>query len=88
MLIVSFCSDVVNNLSMPLYRITTKQRIYTNNIRLEPGMRVDVVSNSFGNPIYLNGGQLVIDAFKRIYGVDIKKAGVLNSVYLQIKRIG
>ena len=47
-----------------------------------------VVSNSFGNPIYLNGGQLVIDAFKRIYGVDIKKAGVLNSVYLQIKRIG
>lgn len=51
-------------------------------------MRVDVVSNSFGNPIYLNGGQLVVDAFKRIYGVDIKKAGVLNSVYLQIKRIG
>jgi len=73
---------------MPLYRITTKCRTYTNGIRIEPGMSVDVVTNSFSNPISTNGGQPVIDAFMRIYGIDIKKAGCLNTVYLNCERIG
>ena len=33
-------------------------------------------------------GQSVADAFIRIYGVDIKKAGVLNGVYLKVDKIG
>ena len=73
---------------MPLFRVTVKQRVNSNGVRLEPGMSVDVVSNSFSDPVHTNGGQSVIDAFMRIYGVDVKKAGALNGVYLDIKQIG
>lgn len=51
-------------------------------------MSVDVVSQSFSDPVHTNGGQSVADAFMRIYGVDIKKAGALNGIYLDVKRIG
>lgn len=74
--------------AMPLFRVTVKSRINTNGIRLEPGMSVDVVSNSFSDPVHTNGGQSVVDAFMRIYGVDIKRAGALNGVYLKVDRIG
>ena len=60
----------------------------SNGIRLEPGMSVDVVSYSFSNPVSTNGGQLVADAFYRVYGVDIKRAGALNMVDLDVERIG
>jgi hypothetical protein len=50
-------------------------------------MQVKVVTKSFSNPVSTNGGQLVIDAFMRIYGIDIKKAGCLNMVYLDVERI-
>lgn len=73
---------------MPLFRITVKQMKVSNGVRIEPGMSVDVVSNSFSNPVTTNGGQSVADAFYRIYGVDIKKAGALNMVYLDVERIG
>jgi len=73
---------------MPLFRITVKSRVNTNGIRLEPGMSVEVVSNSFSDPVHTNGGQSVADAFMRIYGVDIKKAGALNGVYLKVDKIG
>lgn len=42
----------------------------------------------FSNPVHTNGGQSVADAFMRIYGVDIKKAGALNGVYLKVDKIG
>ena len=73
---------------MPLFRVTVRQRVNCNGVRLEPGMSVDVVSNSFSDPVHTNGGQSVIDAFMRIYGVDVKKAGALNGVYLKVDRIG
>ena len=73
---------------MPLFRITVKQSKNSNGIRLEKGMSVEVVSNSFSNPVSTNGGQPVVDAFNRIYGVDIKKAGALSMVYLDVQRIG
>lgn len=73
---------------MPLFRITVKQAKNSNGIRLEKGMSVDVVSNSPSNPVSTNGGQSVVDAFYRIYGVDIKKAGALSMVYLDVQRIG
>lgn len=69
---------------MPLFRVTVKSRVNTNGIRLEPGMSVDVVSNSLCDLIHTNGGQIVADAFMRIYGVDIKKAGALNGIYLKL----
>lgn len=71
-----------------LYRVTVKQSKLTSGIRVERGMSVDVVSNSMSNPVTTNGGQSVADAFMRIYGIDIKKAGALNMVYLDVERIG
>ena len=72
---------------MPIFQITTKHRRNVNGILIEPGMTVQVVSQSFSNPVVTNGGQLVVDAFMRVYGIDIKKAGCMNMVDLEVVRI-
>lgn len=72
---------------MPLFRVTVKTSKNTNGIRIERGMTVDVPSNTMSNPVTTNGGQLVADAFMRLYGIDIKKAGALNMAYLDCQRI-
>lgn len=72
---------------MPTFRITVKSLKNCNGVRIEPGMSVDVVSPSFSNPVSTNGGQIVADAFMRIYGVDIKKAGALSMAYLDVKQL-
>lgn len=72
---------------MPRFRITTKTRKVTNGIIIEPGMSVEVITQSFCNPVSNNGGQAVADAFMRIFGIDIKKAGVLSTSYLDVQRI-
>ena len=51
-------------------------------------MSVDVVTNSMSNPVTTNGGQPVVDAFMRIYGIDIRKAGALSMAWLDVERIG
>ena len=71
-----------------LYRVTVKNSKNSNGIRLERGMSVDVVTNSMSNPVTTNGGQPVVDAFMRIYGIDIRKAGALNMAWLDVERIG
>ncbi len=73
---------------MPIFRISTKNRKQVNGIRIEPGMTVQVVTQSMSNPVLINGGQDVVDAFLRIYGIDIKKAGCLNMVELNVEQIG
>lgn len=73
---------------MPLFRITVKQSKNSNGVRIEKGMNVDVVTQSMSNPVSTNGGQVVADAFMRLYGIDIKKAGALNMVYLNVVKIG
>ena len=73
---------------MPLYRITVKQSKNSNGVRIEKGMSVEVVTQSMSNPVSTNGGQVVADAFMRLYGVDIKKAGALSMVYLDVVKIG
>ena len=72
---------------MPIFRVTVKQMKNDNGIRLERGMSVDVSTSSFSNPVTTNGGQLVLDAFMRVYGLDIKKAGALNMVYLDVRQM-
>lgn len=72
---------------MPLFRITTKTRKNNNGIRIEKGMQVEVVTQSFSNPVTTNQGSLVADAFMRIYGIDIRKAGILNMIDLEVKQI-
>jgi len=71
-----------------LYRVTVKTSKNSNGIRIERGMSVEVVTNSMSNPVTTNGGQPVADAFMRIYGIDIRKAGALNMAYLDVQRIG
>ena len=73
---------------MPRFKITTKQRTQFNGIRIEPGMSVEVITSSNINPLTMNGGQPVVDAFYRIYGIDIRKAGVCSAGYLEVKQIG
>ena len=73
---------------MSLFKITTKYRRQCNGILIEPGMSVQVVTQSMSNPVTTNGGQIVVDAFMRMYGIDIKKAGCLNTVYLSVERVG
>ena len=70
-----------------LYRITVKNSKQTNGIRVEKGMSVDVASNSMSNPVTTNGGQAVVNAFMRIYGIDIKKAGALSMAYLDVEKL-
>ena len=84
---LAFSKTTNTNKHMPKFLITTKSRTQFNGIRIEPGMSVEVVTTSFANPLLVNGGQPVIDAFRRIYGIDIKKAGVCSPVYLDVKQI-
>ena len=70
-----------------IYKITVKTSKNSNGIRVERGMSVEVVTNNITNPVTNNGSQAVVDAFMRIYGIDIRKAGALNMVYLDVQRI-
>ncbi len=72
---------------MARFRITTKMMKNSNGVRIEPGMTVEVVTQSMNNPLLTNGGQAVADAFMRIYGIDIKKAGALNMGYLNVEKL-
>lgn len=72
---------------MALFRITTKHLKNCNGIRIEPGMSVEVVTNSFNNPVSTNGGTIVAEAFIRKYGIDIKKAGCLNNLELEVTQL-
>ena len=60
----------------------------SNGVLIEPGLSVEVITQSYSNPITNNGGQAVADAFMRIYGLDIKKACALSTVWLDVKQIG
>jgi hypothetical protein len=75
---------------MALFKITVNQTKVSNGIRLEKGTSVDVPSN-YSNPLTTNGGHEVIDAFLRVYGVDLKKYGggsvLALSTQLDVKKI-
>lgn len=73
---------------MPLFLVTVKQSKNVNGIRVEKGMSVEVVTSSMSNLLLTNGGQAVADAFMRKYGIDVKKAGILSTVYCDVQRIG
>ena len=73
---------------MPLFKVTVKQSKNSNGVRIEKGMSVEVVTQSMSNPLTTNGGQVVADAFMRIYGIDAKKAGILSAVYLDVVKVG
>lgn len=69
-----------------LYKVTIKRNVINNGIRLEKGMSVEVVSQSL--PLStLQGKEQVTNAFKAKYGVDIRKACALTSLYLDVVKI-
>ena len=72
---------------MALFKATIKSTRVNNGVRLEKGMTVDFPS-SYGAPLSTNGGKEVIDAFMRVYGVDIKKACSVNSSFIEVKKVG
>ena len=72
---------------MSLFKFTIKHSGISNGIRFEKGMTVKVVSQTTSNPLYRNGGTQVSDAFMRIYGIDMKKAGLLSPSYLDVYMI-
>ncbi len=71
---------------MALFKITVKRTGTINNIRLEAGMSVEVIS-TYSNPVTTNGGHQVAEAFERKYGIDIKRAGGLNTSALNVEKI-
>lgn len=72
---------------MPQFQVTVKQMKNSNNLRIEKGMSVTVVTQYMSNPLTTNGGQDIVNAFIRIYGVDLKRIGALSSVYLDVRQL-
>ncbi len=74
---------------MPLHKVTIKERkLIGNNMFLEKGMSVQFITNYSMNPILANNGQDVVDAFIRVYGVDLRAVGALYMAYLDTQIIG
>lgn len=70
------------------YKVIVKSNLNANGVRLEKGMSVEVVSRSYSLLSTLQGEELVNNAFKAKYGVDvIKKACALTSLYLDVLKI-
>ena len=57
---------------MTRFRITTRHVKNCNGIRIEPGMSVEVVTQSMSNRVITNGDQNIVDASMRIYDIDKK----------------
>ena len=70
-----------------LYKVTVKSNLNSNGVRLEKGMSVEVVSQSYSLLSTLQGKELVNNAFKAKYSVDVKKACALTSLYLDVVKI-
>ena len=73
---------------MALYQITVKKQWRSAGQLIDPGMSVQVATDILADPILINGGQLVRNAFLRIYGVDLQEMRALNTLVLESKRIG
>ncbi len=70
-----------------LYKVTVKNNLSANGVRLEKGMSVEVSSQSFPLLSTLQGKEVVNNAFKAKYCVDVKKACALQSLYLDVVKI-
>lgn len=72
---------------MALFLVTVKRSANVGGIRLEKGMSVQIPTTGY-NPLTSNGGNDVVMAFMRIYGIDLKQAGACHMGYLDVERIG
>lgn len=70
---------------MALFVITTKRKKICNGVLIEPGMSVRVAS-IYNNPVTVNRGQEVEDAFMRMFGISLRKANALNMSDLDVRK--
>lgn len=72
---------------MGMVRITVKisSGIY-NGVKIEKGMSIDI-SSPYPNPVTVNGGREVNEAFIKKHGVDLIKAGKMSMPYLETQKI-
>ncbi len=73
---------------MPLYKVTVTRTVISNDIRLEKGMSVEVVTPIVTNPMSVNNGESVKSAFGRIYGIDLTLIWTIARSALDVKKIG
>ncbi|WP_255742733.1 DUF6140 family protein [Belliella calami] len=74
---------------MALFKVTVKNPMFRNGVRLIKGMSVDVVMDHAAHyPLNHERGERVVDAFKRMYDVDIRKANAVNSAHLDVVKVG
>lgn len=73
---------------MALFKAIVNRTATINGIHIEKGMSVEIASKYTSNPISINGGHEVIDAFMRKYGIDIRKANMVNSSCIEVIKIG
>ena len=78
--------NLTNKLIM-LYKVTVKNNLISNGVRLEKGMSVEVASQSFPLLSTRQGKEQVNNAFMAKYGVDIKKACADTSAWLDVVKI-
>ena len=71
---------------MGLFIATVKNNVWQNGIKLEKGMSVEFISNHY-DPLHINGGMEIVDAFMRKYGVDIKKACAVSDSYILVQKL-
>lgn len=71
---------------MALYKATiTQKRGLQGGVFIEPGMTVTFPC--VGNPWTINQGNDINQAFIRIYGIDLKKLGVLNRLIVNVEEV-
>lgn len=70
---------------MALFVITTKRKKICNGVLIEPGMSVRVAS-IYNNPVTVNRGQEVEDAFMRMFGISLRRANALNMSDLDVRK--
>lgn len=71
---------------MARFKVTTKQTKQFGSLRIERGMSVEVITQNNSNPVLTSQGQqLIADAFMRIYGIDARKACIINMANLDVK---
>jgi hypothetical protein len=71
---------------MALYKITTKRKFVNGNLLIDKGMSVQV-SSFAANPLYYDEGNDVNNAFKRIYGIDLRPHGLLSKTFLTVEKL-
>ncbi len=70
-----------------LYNVTIKRSASINGVRLEKGMSVEVVSQSFNLLGTWQNREVVNNAFKAKYGVDVGRANALTPLHLDVVKI-